>query len=96
MEYGGKLAGAITWHIVECAAEAGECHHPEAGEHLISDTFLRFKGLERPWVIVSELYLGGNRYDVRMHVALTRATVGCVIVATGEQIDSDERLVRVS
>ncbi len=76
--------------------EVVRADHPEAGEHLISDTFLRFKGLERPWVIVSELYLGGHRYDVRMHVALTRATVGCVIVATGEQIDSDERLVRVS
>jgi hypothetical protein len=59
---------------------------------VIADTFLRFKGLERPWVIVVELERGRTRYDVRMHVALTRATVGCVVVATGEEIGADQRL----
>ncbi|MBW2528457.1 MAG: NERD domain-containing protein [Deltaproteobacteria bacterium] len=63
-----------------------------ASEQVIADTFLRFKGLERPWIIVTEIYLGERRYDVRMHVALTRATVGCVVVATAEQIDKDRRL----
>jgi hypothetical protein len=28
-----------------------------------------------------------------MHVALTRATVGCVVVATREEVDRDPRLV---
>ena len=64
----------------------------DASEGLIADTFLRFKGLERPWVIVTELSLGQSRYDVRMHVALTRATVGCVVVATREEIERDPRL----
>ncbi len=65
---------------------------PEARDHVVADTFLRFKGLERPWIIVTEVYLGERRYDVRMHVALTRATVGCVVVATAEQIEKDVRL----
>jgi hypothetical protein len=67
---------------------------PEAGEHAIADTFLRFKGLERHWVIVTELSAAADhRYDVRMHIALSRATVGCVVVATGEQVDADPRLL---
>ena len=63
-----------------------------ATESVIADTFLRFKGLERPWIIVTELGRGSHRYDVRMHVALTRATVGCVLVATAEAIGGDGRL----
>lgn len=66
---------------------------PNADEQIIADTFLRFKGLERPWIIVTELSLGTSKYDVRMHVALTRATLGCVAVATPEEIAADPRLV---
>lgn len=65
---------------------------PDAGEHVVADTFLRFKGLERPLVIVVELDRGPHRYDVRMHVALTRATVRCVVLATKEELERDERL----
>ncbi len=68
----------------------------DAPSHVVADTFLRFKGLERPWVIVTELSLGETRHDVRMHVALTRATVGCVVVATAEEIGSDPRLAAVA
>jgi hypothetical protein len=64
----------------------------QASEKVVADTFLRFKGLERPWIIVTELSRGKSRYDVRMHVALTRATVGCVVLATREEIDADPRL----
>ena len=64
----------------------------KADERVVADTFLRFKGLERPWIIVTELALGKTRYDVRMHVALTRATVGCVVLATREEIEADPRL----
>lgn len=66
---------------------------PTASDHIISDTFLRFKGLERAWIIVTELSAAkDHRYDVRMHIALTRATVGCVVVATAEQLDKDPLL----
>lgn len=64
----------------------------KADEAVVADTFLRFKGLERPLVIVSELSLGPKQYDTRMHIALTRATMRCVVVATGEEIDADPRL----
>jgi DNA helicase IV len=63
----------------------------DASEHVIVDTFLRFKGLERPYVIVTELGAEKN-YDVRMHVALTRATLQVVIVATEAEIDADRHL----
>ncbi|MBA3375757.1 MAG: hypothetical protein H0U00_08090 [Actinobacteria bacterium] len=65
---------------------------PDAAEHVVADTFLRFKGLERPYVIVTELSASPERYDVRMHVALTRATLACVVVGTEEEIARDPRL----
>lgn len=68
---------------------------PDAPEHVVADTFLRFKGLERPYVIVTELSSGPERYDVRMHVALTRATLACVVVGTEEEIARDSRLAAV-
>lgn len=61
-------------------------------DNVIADTFLRFKGLERPHVVITELGQGATRYAVRMHIALTRATVSCVVVATGAEIDADPRL----
>lgn len=64
---------------------------PDAAEHVVADTFLRFKGLERPIVFVSELD-AGEKYDVRMHVALTRATVQAVVVATKDEVARDARL----
>lgn len=65
-----------------------------APSQTVADTFLRFKGLERPWVIVTELGLAQGRaqYATRMHIALTRATVGSVVVATAEEIAADARL----
>lgn len=74
------------------AFEVVRADDPRSADHVVADTFLRFKGLERPWIIVTEVYLGERRYDVRMYVALTRATVGCVVVATREQVAKDPRL----
>ena len=68
---------------------------PDAADHVVADTFLRFKGLERPYVIVTELSSGPERYDVRMHVALTRATLSCVVVGSEEEIVRDPRLSAV-
>lgn len=74
------------------AYEAVRVDDTRADERLIADTFLRYKGLERPWIIVTELGMGTASYDVRMHIALTRATVGCIIVATKGDLDRDPRL----
>jgi hypothetical protein len=57
----------------------------DADQHVVADMCLRFKGLERPWIIVSD-----------MHVALTRATAGCVVVATGEDIAAGPRIMAVT
>ncbi len=66
---------------------------PEAGANAVVETFLRFKGLERPFVIVTEL--GGEHvthYETRMHIALTRATVQAIVVTTPELVAADPRL----
>ncbi len=46
---------------------------PDIDENIVVDTFLRFKGLERPAIIVTDLRLVEDRFDVRMHIALSRA-----------------------
>ena len=68
---------------------------PEAATHIVADTFLRFKGLDRPFVIVTELVHGPHmQYDVRMHIALTRATVGAIVVCAEASLAEDARLAR--
>jgi len=68
---------------------------PEAPHSLIADTFLRFKGLERPFVIVTELTRGAiSQYHRRMYIALTRATVAATIVCTPEAVAADPLLRR--
>ena len=69
----------------------------QASERVVADTFLRFKGLERPFVIVTELVHGeGMKYDVRMHIALTRATAGVIVVCADEDLARDPRLAMVA
>jgi len=46
---------------------------PEIDSHVVADTFLRFKGLERPAVIVTDMGKVTDRFDVRLYIALTRA-----------------------
>ena len=64
--------------------------HPAAGEHIIAETFLRFKGLERPGIIVADirLALGKPDYGRRMYIALTRA------LSTVRIVDNRDDLLR--
>ncbi|MCM2332658.1 MAG: NERD domain-containing protein/DEAD/DEAH box helicase [Anaeromyxobacteraceae bacterium] len=56
----------------------------DAEERLVSDTFLRWKGLERPAIIVTELPEEDlANLKVRLNVALTRATVAVRLVGSG-------------
>lgn len=92
-----SLAGVSRSRLAETqkigATKIVRADDPHADDHVVADTFLRFKGLERPWIIVTEIGLGQKkRYEVRMHIALTRATLGCVVVAAAEEIAADERL----
>jgi len=65
---------------------------PEAGDNMICDTFLRFKGLERPAVIVTDLRLVSNLYEKRMHIAISRALSLLRIVGVESEIRKDHRL----
>jgi len=91
-----SLGGQTRTHLCKSdrigSFDVVRADNPRAPHSVVAETFLRFKGLERPWIIVTELSEGRPRYDVRMHVALTRATVGCVVVATAEDIAADPRL----
>ncbi|MCI0574437.1 MAG: hypothetical protein L0Y66_27200, partial [Myxococcaceae bacterium] len=70
---------------------------PEAGSCVVADTFLRFKGLERPFVVLTELSEGrGRSYGTRMHIALTRAVVGATVLCGPEDLVLDPRLLRAS
>jgi hypothetical protein len=66
---------------------------PEAKDHVVVETFLRFKGLERPFVIVCEA--SGDHlthFPVRVHIGLTRATVQATVVADEATVARDARL----
>jgi hypothetical protein len=52
-------------------------------DHIVADTFLRFKGLERPAVIVTDVHLVEGEAGVRWFIALTRALAVGVVVGVG-------------
>jgi hypothetical protein len=65
----------------------------ETETNIVADTFLRFKGLERPFVFLVEIGAGhASQYDVRMHIAITRATSRLIVLGTQQDIDRDERI----
>lgn len=57
-------------------------------DHIVGDTFLRFKGMERPAIIVTDLRLVADKRSVRMHIALTRALLTARVVAPKEVIEA--------
>jgi nuclease-like protein/AAA domain-containing protein len=60
--------------------------HPEMEERLVADSFLRWKGLERPAIVVTDLPDGDlSQLGIRVYVALTRALVCARLVGTREQ-----------
>lgn len=56
-----------------------------ASERIVCDTFMRFKGLERPAVVVTDLRYVKNRLGTRMNIALTRA-LGVVRIVGEEAV----------
>ena len=53
----------------------------EAEERLVADSFLRWKGLERPVIVVADVEPELKALGTRMHIALTRALAGARVVA---------------
>ena len=68
---------------------------PKAGENIVCDTFLRFKGLERPAVIVTDVRLVSDLYEKRMHIAVSRALSLLRIVGVETEIKKDSILVKL-
>ncbi len=61
----------------------------DACDNIVCDTFLRFKGLERPAVIVTDLRFVIDNYGLRMNIALTRAMGVVRIVGAEGEIEKD-------
>jgi hypothetical protein len=63
---------------------------PEVKSHVVVETFLKFKGLERPAIIITDVHLAIDKpdYAKRMYIALTRA------LAMVRIIDSHDALFR--
>lgn len=56
----------------------------DAHEKIVADTFLRFKGLERPLIFIMDLERSRPGIEKRLHIALTRALNRAVIITTPE------------
>jgi hypothetical protein len=89
-------------------AQENICHVKQIGDHrvvpatdkeadsqIICDTFLRFKGLERPAVIVTDLRLVSDLYEKRMHIATSRALNLLRIVGVEGEIRKDPILAKL-
>jgi len=61
-------------------------------DHVVADTFLRFKGLERPVIVVTDLHLVTEELGLRMYIALTRALTAAIVVAPGEVLQGNPAL----
>lgn len=77
------------------AQDVASATDPNAFSHVVCDTFLRFKGLERPAVIVTDLRLVKGEYHRRMHIAVSRATTVLRVVAAEDQMKGDKVLAAV-
>lgn len=66
-------------------------HDDEAPTNIVAETFLRFKGLERAAIIVTDVGLALDKPDFskRMYIALTRALSTVRIIDTGEALHRD-------
>ncbi|MFC1488841.1 NERD domain-containing protein [Thermodesulfobacteriota bacterium] len=67
-----------------------------ADSQIICDTFLRFKGLQRPAVIVTDLRLVSSFYEKRMYMAISRAQSLLRIVSRDAEIRNDSRLANLT
>jgi hypothetical protein len=65
--------------------------------NVIAETFLRFKGLERPAILVTDLHLAAGRSDIgkRIHIALTRALTAVRIIDSRDAIHGNPILSRL-
>ena len=90
--YPGNLAHHAT--LGRCdLAKATDLEHRD---RVICDTFLRYKGLERPAVIIGDVKTESSRYPVRMNIAVSRAFGALRIVASETEVRNDPILKRIA
>jgi hypothetical protein len=61
-------------------------------EKIVCDTFLRYKGLERPAIIVADILHSSLRFNVRMNIAVSRAFGVLRVVVTRAEFGKDQIL----
>lgn len=67
--------GALEGH------RPAQADDPDASERLLMDNSVRFKGLERPWVVLIDTdHLSTEAERTRAYIGITRATMGLVAV----------------
>jgi hypothetical protein len=77
----GDVVASVAGHV-PVPADA-----PDMEERLVADTFLRWKGLERPGIVVTDVPDDDlKQLPIRLNVALTRATVAVRVVGTREAL----------
>jgi len=79
----GQTAESIATLDIIGQAKVVRANSTESENNIIADTFLRFKGLERPAIIITDYRLLQNKIDLRMHITLTRALDVVRIVGLG-------------
>lgn len=72
-------------------------HDDEAPTNVVAETFLRFKGLERAAIVVTDVGLALDKPDFskRMYIALTRTLSMVRIIDTGEALNRDQILAAI-
>jgi hypothetical protein len=80
----GRAARAGDDALRVCGHDVVAADAADMEERLVADTFLRWKGLERPGIVVTDLPEddGVKQLPIRLNVALTRATVAVRVVGT--------------
>jgi len=63
--------------------------------NIIADTFLRFKGLERLAIIITDIRFASKNYRTRMYIALSRAIGIIRIVISREELEKDWILKKI-
>ncbi len=68
----------------------------DIGGRIVCDTFLRYKGLERPAIIVTDLQHEVEKYNVRMNIAISRAYGVLRVVGARREMEKDKFLLDIS
>ena len=95
-----SLRGMMYLGNIMHQKELGGCELAQATDlagrdRVVCDTFLRYKGLERPVVIIADVKTEAERYNVRMNIAVSRAFGVLRVVLPRRELEKDGVLRRV-